>query len=317
MHILFLGYSNLVKRRLLPILPLLPELTRVSLARFRPSDEAIPAGVHETYNGFDEAERHCAPDLVYVSTVNSAHFDGASRWLDRGCHVIVDKPATLSLQDTESLLALANRRKVLVAEATVYTYHPQIALLRSVFGTHPPRQATAQFAFPPLDPNNFRYRADLGGGAVFDTAAYAASVGRVFFGTMPSSVAAACGERTADGLCLSYSTLMQYPGGQTMVGHFGFNSEYINRVHLLGEHSAAQVDRVFTTPADSANPIQVQKQNEHLTIHSEPANAFVCFFQEVFRALKQGTYATFANNMLYDATVTHQLQQQLCKGEGR
>jgi predicted dehydrogenase len=317
MHILFLGHSNLVKRRLLPILPLLPELTRVSLARFRRSDEAIPAGVHEIYNGFDEAERHCAPDLVYVSTVNSAHFDGASRWLARGCHVIVDKPATLRLQDTESLLALAARRKVLVAEATVYTYHPQVALLRSLFGSHAPRQATAQFAFPPLEPGNFRYRADLGGGAVFDTAAYAASVGRVFFGTLPSSVATARSEHTADGLCLSYSTLMQYPDGQTMVGHFGFNSEYINRLHLLGEHSAVQMDRVFTTPADLANPIHVQRQNEHLTVHAEPANAFTFFFRAVFRALKQSAYETFANDMVYDATVTHQLQQQLCKGEGR
>lgn len=317
MHVLFLGNSQLVNRRLLPSLASLPQITRVSVARFgeKPWPTTPPPVPCHRYDGFEEAERHCQPDIVYVSTVNSAHHECAARWLERGCHVIVDKPATLRLQDTQALVALATRHNVLLAEATVYTYHPQIALLQSLFAPGGPRQATVQFAFPPLDPGNFRYRADLGGGAVLDTAAYAASVGRVFFGSLPSTVAAVCGERTPEGLCVAYSTLMQYPGGKTMIGHFGFRSEYINRLHLAGESMSAQIDRVFTTPEDLGNPIHVQKQNLRSTVHAEPANAFACFFRAVFRALEQRRFEAFAHDMLFDATVTEQLQRQLAPAE--
>ena len=315
MHILFLGNSRLVNRRILPILPALPQITRVSVARFGTTPwQETSCPVDDRYDSFDAALSKCTPNLVYVSTVNSAHFEHAVQWLERGCHVIVDKPATLRLQDTQALIALARKQGVLVAEATVYTHHPQIAQVKALFEAHPPRQATVQFAFPPLEPANFRYQAALGGGALFDTAAYAASVGRVFFGTLPSSVVAVCSERNPDGLCLAYSTLMQYPGGQTMAGHFGFQSEYINRLHLLGERMAVQVDRVFTTPGDLANAIQVQANNEQRIVHSQPANAFTCFLAEVFRALQGRTYDAFADAMLYDATVTEQMQ--VCLKEG-
>lgn len=144
MHLLFLGNSQLVNRRLLPSLPSLPQITRVSVARLRERAwPTTPAAVAcHRYDSFEDAERHCTPDIVYVSTVNSAHHEWAARWLERGCHVIVDKPATLRLQDTEALLALATRHKVLLAEATVYTYHPQIACMQSLFAASPARQAT-------------------------------------------------------------------------------------------------------------------------------------------------------------------------------
>ncbi len=43
-----------------------------------------------------------------------------------------------------------------------------------------PTHITVDFSFPPLDPENFRYKKDLGGGALNDLGPYAVSAGRVF-----------------------------------------------------------------------------------------------------------------------------------------
>jgi predicted dehydrogenase len=315
MHLLLLGHSKLVKRRILPILAQLPQITQVSVAKFAssqwPEDER--GLLHARYDSYEQAALQCEPDLVYVSTVNSAHHALAQTWLERSCHVLIDKPATLCLREARSLVELAQARKALVAEATVYTFHPQVALIRNLFVAEGclPRYATAQFSFPPLEPSNFRYQAALGGGALFDTAAYAVSVGRFYFNKAPSTVMAVCNERAPDGLCLAYSLLLQYPGGQSLVGHFGFNTEYVNRLSLVGERLAIEVDRVFTPPDAVANPIAVRRRNVTTVETSAPANAFRCFFEHVFHAIETGQHSELAGALLYDAHVTERLRHQL------
>lgn len=315
MHVLFLGYSSLVRKRILPMLGHLPQITRVSIAKAGAHawDESAMGAVHERYEGYEAAERQCRPDLVYVSTVNSTHHALAETWLQKGCHVIIDKPATLSLADTQSLLMIAAARKVLVAEATVYTFHPQVALIRDAFRAAggAPRYMTAQFSFPPLEATNFRYRADLGGGAHFDTAPYAVSLGRAFFADLPTTVFGTCNERTADGLCISYSVLLQYPGGRSLVGHFGFTTQYANRLGLLGDNVAVDVDRIFTTPETAANSITIRSETSTTVTVCPPANSFVMFFRHLFDSLAEGDHSKFANDMRYDAQVTQSLRQQI------
>ena len=65
-----------------------------------------------------------------------------------------------------------------------------------------------------------------------DTAPYAVSVGRYFFGSRPEKISCVVSERQQDGLDIEYSLMMSYPDGKTMIGHFGFNTEYINQVGL-------------------------------------------------------------------------------------
>lgn len=315
MHLLLIGLSKLVKRRILPILAHLPQITRVSVAKYTTSrwpdnDEYV---FHQRYDSYEQAASHCQPDLVYISTVNSSHFALAHTWIQKGCHVLIDKPATLAPGEARALVDLAQAGKTLVAEATVYIFHPQIGMIRDLFSAEGcvPRYATAQFSFPRLEPTNFRYSAALGGGALFDTAAYAVSVGRFYFRKPPSRVVAACTERAPDGLCLAYSLLLQYPEGECLVGHFGFNTEYVNRLSLVGEALAIDLDRVFTPPDNLANPIHVRRRNASSIESSGAANSFRCFFEYIFSAIETGAHGHLADAMLYDADVTDRLRHEL------
>jgi predicted dehydrogenase len=52
------------------------------------------------------------PDVVHVTTPPASHFQIAKVCLEHGCHVYVEKPFTLCLEEAETLIALANRKGI-------------------------------------------------------------------------------------------------------------------------------------------------------------------------------------------------------------
>src|SRR4029079_1961192 len=121
------------------------------------------------FNDYEAALRGSDCDLVYLSLPNALH----ERWVmvavAAGKHVVVDKPAMMTLAGSERVIAEARRVNRLVAEATVFGHHQQFETLAAfVAETGPPTQAVAQFIIPPLPIGNFRNHAELGGGCLLD-----------------------------------------------------------------------------------------------------------------------------------------------------
>jgi scyllo-inositol 2-dehydrogenase (NADP+) len=54
-------------------------------------------------------------DLVVVASPNETHFPLASAALQRGCHVVVDKPFAVTLAEADELIALAERQKRVIS----------------------------------------------------------------------------------------------------------------------------------------------------------------------------------------------------------
>ena len=52
------------------------------------------------------------PDVVHVTTPPASHFDIARLCMEHGCHVYVEKPFTVGLEEAEALIALATAKHV-------------------------------------------------------------------------------------------------------------------------------------------------------------------------------------------------------------
>ena len=264
------------------------------------------------FNDYADAISISNADLVYISLVNSSHAEWAEQALRRGCHVIVDKPAFTSIDDARRLTDLARAKGLCLAEATVYGYHPQIKMARDLFlqaATRPTR-LTISFSFPPLPADNFRYQKHFGGGALWDLGPYAVSPGRLFFEDEPEDVfCRVCTRSSATGVDTSFSMLALYPGGRSMVGHFDFNTEYRNCINILGPGMSIDIDRVFTTPPDIENELQVRSHNRTSSVKMPSADNFAVFLQSIFEAISQNKHMTFAETLLSDATVLYRLRK--------
>lgn len=305
-RMLFLGYSNLIKARILPILNRLP-IKSCSIAKYEGQDWDDWEGLSsiDKYDTYEEGLNNFKGELVYVSTVNIAHFLYAKLALEHGFHVIVDKPATMEYVQAYKLVEIAKQKNLLLCESTVYLYHPQFKIIDNIFKQNRdiPKLLTVHFTMPPFTPNNFRYKRELGGGALMDTLPYAVSVGRYFFKEMPNKVSVQINERNIDGLDIEYSLLMGYSNGKSLIGHFGFNTEYINSMLVIGDRTNVIFNRVFTIPENLENTLLVEHMNNHASVTTPKGNNFELFLNYVLKALKNKEYDTLYNSMLYDAEV--------------
>lgn len=66
--------------------------------------------VKRPFNSLDEMLTEARPDVVHITTPPASHFDLARQCLERGCHVYVEKPFTVSAEQAERLIAMANER---------------------------------------------------------------------------------------------------------------------------------------------------------------------------------------------------------------
>ncbi|MDD5594496.1 MAG: Gfo/Idh/MocA family oxidoreductase, partial [Candidatus Margulisbacteria bacterium] len=218
MHILILGYSNIVKKRVLPALANIALVSQIDVAsRSAAAQVELPPTMNGlTFADYDEALANSKAEVVYISTLNPLHAGLAAKALARGFHVIVDKPAVTDFPDAQKLVDLAREHRRCLAESTVFSYHPQIALARQAFITakSTPTRITAVFSFPPRAADDYRYKKSLGGGALFDVGPYAIAPGRLFFQAEPSEIRCQINDRGGeDGADIAFSLLAVYPGG--------------------------------------------------------------------------------------------------------
>ncbi len=160
MRALLLGYSSIARRRVLPAMAraglcVVDVASKGSAAQVR-----LPTGMSgDVYADYQQALERSPAELVYVSTPNNVHATLATGALERGRHVIVDKPLATSLADVKSLVQLARNSDRLLAEATVNGYHAQFSAARAAFreSDDAPRHLTASFTMPDLASGNYRH----------------------------------------------------------------------------------------------------------------------------------------------------------------
>ena len=108
------------------------------------------------YDGYEAmAEREAALpateriDFVSVVTPNHVHFRAAKAFIERGIHVICDKPMTTTLEDAEALSQLVRKHDVVFALTHNYTGYPLVKQARAFVSAGelgPVRKVVAEYS---------------------------------------------------------------------------------------------------------------------------------------------------------------------------
>lgn len=307
MRVLVVGFSRIVQRKVMPALSSMATVESVDIASRRAAEiSAVDhAKVSQVYDSYETALASTSAELVYISTVNSEHAQWAECALRSGKHVVIDKPATDSLERTQHLIAMARDAERCIAEAVVYPFHPLVTKTLELLASLElqPIHLASCFSFPALDPQNFRYRPELGGGALLDLGAYTVSPGRLFFGGVPESVSCEITARSdvPNGVETGFTTMMTYSGGRTLTGHYDFNAEYRNQLALLGRGVFVELNRVFTPPPDQPMPIQLICRNKSELVQTDASDCFASFLDAVIQSSLSGDFNRWSDDMLTDA----------------
>ncbi len=99
-------------------------LLRATAERF-----GIPHYFFDYERMLDEAQ----PDVVHITTPPSPHYLLAEQALKRGIHAYIEKPMTLTLQETEALIDLAESQKAKVCAGHNWLFDPRYLQFKSDF----------------------------------------------------------------------------------------------------------------------------------------------------------------------------------------
>ncbi len=150
-------------------------------------------GAPHAFGSYDELLASDTVDGVYVPLPTSQHVEWAAKAAEAGKHVLVEKPLALDAKDIVPLIAIRDRRKVLICEAFMVVYHPQWIKVRDLIAGGAIgrlRHVQGAFSYYNVDPNNMRNNLELGGGALPDIGVYPTVATRFSTGKEPSRVQA-------------------------------------------------------------------------------------------------------------------------------
>jgi len=313
MRVLLIGLSSIGTRRVIPALAAIDEVTAIDIASVsKASPEAWPKR-GERFDDYARALSVSQAELVYISLPNAHHERWVLEALGSHRHVIVDKPAVTSLGGARRCVELAKARSLLLAEATVFAFHPQVQALRALLPEIGPlTHLDALFIIPPMPLDNFRNSTAMGGGCLLDMGPYAAAIARLF-GDEPETLCALPAPASDGPVDVGFSVATRFRSGLRYTGHFSFESEYQNRLTAIGRHGSVVVDRLFSPPAESPLTWHVRCRNEASEIVQPAADMFRVFLETALHAIREGNLDEFSLTLLKDAAfrarVEHELQQ--------
>ena len=236
---------------------------------------------------------------VYIATVPSTHEKIILSAAKNGKNILCEKPLTVSYNSAKKIVDYCKRKKIGILEGFMYQFHSQHQIVQNIInkgkiGT--PISMQAQFGFPPLKSDNFRYNKELGGGVLLDAGSYTLHIARKFFQKEPVGVYSVI-DYNKDGIDVHGTVLLNFRKGQTATLSFGFDNYYRNNYSVWGTEGYISVMRSFSIPATFKPRIILEKQDYYEEIECDPEDQFVkeieyfceCLTHHILRIKKKKT----------------------------
>lgn len=210
------------------------EYAMIEPARSEPSAELVGIAARDPERARAYADRHAIPhfydsyaalmsdpgiDLIYVATPPALHAELALRALEAGKHVLVEKPFAMTADEAAEVASAARAKDLFVAEAMHSRHHPLFSRLAEILRSGALgdiKSVSGVFLAPiPRNPDEFRWKRDLGGGALMDLGVYPLAWLRGLLGSEPEVVNAHA--EIVDEVDASVEAELRFPSD--IVGH--------------------------------------------------------------------------------------------------
>lgn len=149
-------------------------------------------GVSKVYDTIDEIFTDPNVDIIYLTTPHNTHYPFMKRALENGKHLLVEKSITLNSAELEEMVALAESKNLVLAEAMTIWHMPLYKKLWSIVESGALGKVqiiTVNFgSFKEYSMENRFFNRNLAGGAMLDIGVYALSLVRSFMTQQPERI---------------------------------------------------------------------------------------------------------------------------------
>lgn len=270
----FIGASNIAER-IVPSLRKIPGQQLVAVC----SGSAERAQAFARAQGFEQAHADLGAfldgaqvDAVYISSTNEQHCAQALAALDRGCHVMCEKPLAMDLADAARMVRRAEAQNRLLATNHHLRANAGHRLARDILasgelGTVHGVQVSHAVHLPPHLQGWRLDRPGAGGGVVLDILVHDADLLRFLLQREPRRIQTMAQHNgmSKGGVEDGAMSLIEFEGGVLAQTHESFVAEHaLTRLHLLGtrgnlylEGSLSQAGTARLTRRDAAGEHEI------------------------------------------------------------
>jgi len=204
-------------------------------------------GISDVHGSYAELVANPTVDIIYISTLNSFHYENALLAINAGKHVLLEKPFTMDAQQAIKLQAAARAKNVFLMEAMWTRFLPSMDAVFEVIesgliGT--PHHVSADHSqYLPIENHGRVWNLQFGGGALLDLSIYTISFAARVLG-LPDEVLAV-GRLTFEGVDESNSVLFTYEDGSQAALTASINNAGPCNAVVLGTKGSIEIDGTF------------------------------------------------------------------------
>jgi NDP-hexose-3-ketoreductase len=287
-----LGCGDIVWRRMGPALVAAPDVEVVATASRSPDKARRFADrlgcAAETYEGLLERSD---VDAVYVALPPALHAGWAQRVLAAGKHALVEKPLARTHDEAAALFDRATGYGLVVMENFMAFHHSQhqaVATMVENGAIGELRGFAATYTMPPRPPDDFRYQATMGDGAL-EFGVYPLRAALHHLGLDLTLVGAVLRRATTD---LGGDVLLCDAQGIPAHLRFGMVHSYRAGYQLTGSTGRLTLDRAFTPPPSHRPVVLVERQDHREEITLPGDDHFANIIAEFAAAVRGRTDLT-------------------------
>lgn len=217
------------------------------------------------YEGYSTLIHSDEVDAIYLPLPPGLHYKWAKEALAAGKHILVEKPCTTALADTEELMKETERKGLAVHENYMFAFHDQLEAVNDIVRSGEigdVRLYRISFGFPMRAQNDFRYNKALGGGALLDCGGYTMKYASILLG--PTAQLKYAQSNNIEGFSVDMygSAALVNDEGVTAQIAFGMDHNYKCELEVWCSKGTLYTNRILTAPAGLVPEVIIRKGNE-------------------------------------------------------
>ena len=220
----------------------------------------------KSYDSYEALFTDQEVDIVYIATPHDSHAELSIKALEKGKHVLCEKPIALSYKDAERMIEASKKHKKFFMEAFWTRFIPAVQDVLAKVESGIIGEANyikADFAFIGNDVEGSRlFDKNRGGGALFDIGVYPLFLSYILFGIPKEIIAKAVYHK--NGIDLQTSMILQYEKAQAVL-HSSIVSESDMKALISGTQGRIELN----SPWFMANGYSVFKEEQE-SVYSLP-----------------------------------------------
>ena len=257
----------------------------------RASAVAQDHGVPRSYGAYEGLLADPKVECVIVALPNTMHCHWVVKACGAGKHVLCEKPLAMSPDECDRMAAAAAQNNVLLMEAVMYRFQPQMAKVRELMEEGrigAVRLIRGAFCFPFRDRENIRLKPDMGGGCLLDLGFYPIDFSLLATGELPEQVACFAAIGRQSGVEEVAAGCLHFPGGA--IGQFecGFSVDIKTTAEIIGDEATIRLPDPWTARGKQKDVLLVKAREVVECFELPDPNAYTLEIDHFSKCVRTG-----------------------------